>query len=43
MPLAVVIVLLVIGSVLFHILSPWWFTPIASNAKPVTPAPNAIV
>jgi len=31
MLLAVVIVLLVIGSVLFHVLSPWWFTPIASN------------
>jgi cytochrome c oxidase subunit II len=31
MILAVVIVLLVIGTVLFHILSPWWFTPIASN------------
>jgi cytochrome c oxidase subunit 2 len=31
MVLAIVIVLLVIGTVLFHILSPWWFTPIASN------------
>ena len=31
MPIAVVIILLVVGSVLFHILSPWWFTPIASN------------
>ena len=29
--LAVVIVLLVIGSLIFHFVSPWWFTPIASN------------
>jgi cytochrome c oxidase subunit 2 len=33
MVLAIVIVLLVIGSVAFHVLSPWWFTPIASNWK----------
>jgi len=25
------VILLVIGTVLFHFLSPWWFTPIASN------------
>ena len=31
MPLAVVLIVLVIGSVLFHILSPWWFVPLASN------------
>jgi len=31
MPLAVVLILLVVGSVLFHLLSPWWFTPLASN------------
>jgi len=31
MALAVVIILLVVGSLLFHFLSPWWFTPIASN------------
>src|SRR5499426_650740 len=31
MVLAVVLVLLVVGSVLFHFLSPWYFTPIASN------------
>ncbi len=31
MALAVVLVLLVLGTVLFHVLSPWWFTPIASN------------
>src|ERR1700704_5716922 len=31
MAMAVVLVLLVVGSVLFHYLSPWYFTPIASN------------
>jgi cytochrome c oxidase subunit 2 len=31
MAFAVVLILLVIGTVLFHFLSPWWFTPIASN------------
>ncbi len=31
MVFAVVIVLLVIGTITFHFLSPWWFTPIASN------------
>jgi cytochrome c oxidase subunit 2 len=31
MVLAVVLVLLVIGSLLFHFLSPWYFTPLASN------------
>ncbi len=31
MLLAIVLVLLVAGSVLFHLLSPWYFTPIASN------------
>jgi cytochrome c oxidase subunit II len=31
MALAVVIILLVIGSLLFHFFSPWWFSPIASN------------
>ena len=29
--LAVVIVLLVVGSLIFHVASPWYFTPIASN------------
>lgn len=28
---AIVLILLVIGSVAFHFWSPWWFTPIASN------------
>ena len=31
MTLAIVIILLVIGSILFHFLSPWYFTPLASN------------
>jgi cytochrome c oxidase subunit 2 len=31
MLLAIVLVLLVVGSLLFHWLSPWWFTPLASN------------
>jgi cytochrome c oxidase subunit 2 len=31
MIIAIAVVLLVIGSVLFHWLSPWYFTPVASN------------
>jgi cytochrome c oxidase subunit 2 len=31
MAIAIVIFLLVIGSVIFHFISPWWFTPLASN------------
>ena len=31
MAMAVVLVLLVVGSLLFHYLSPWYFTPLASN------------
>ena len=31
MAIALVLVLVVAGSVLFHMLSPWWWTPIASN------------
>ena len=31
MALAVVVTLLVIGSLVFHFVSPWWFTPLASN------------
>ena len=31
MVLAIILVLLVAGSLLFHFLSPWYFTPIASN------------
>jgi cytochrome c oxidase subunit II len=35
MTIAVVLVLLIIGSILFHFLSPWYFTPIASNWKTI--------
>ena len=31
MALAVVVILLVIGTIAFHLVNPWWFTPIASN------------
>jgi cytochrome c oxidase subunit II len=31
MPFAIVLILLVVGSVLFHLFSPWTFTPLASN------------
>ena len=31
MAIAIVLILLIAGSVLFHFLSPWYFTPIASN------------
>ncbi len=31
MPIAVALILLVIGSLVFHFLSPWTFTPLASN------------
>lgn len=31
MAIAVVLLLLVIGTVIFHFVSPWWFTDIASN------------
>ena len=31
MPVAIVLVLVAVGSVVFHFLSPWWWTPIASN------------
>jgi len=31
MIIAVVLILLTVGSVLFHLMSPWWATPIASN------------
>src|SRR5437879_3876454 len=33
MVLAAALVLLVVGTILLHFLSPWWFTPIASNWK----------
>src|SRR5262249_17304195 len=31
MVMAVILILLVVGSLIFHFASPWWFTPIASN------------
>ena len=31
MPTALMLVLVAVGSVVFHMLSPWWWTPIASN------------
>ena len=31
MAIALVLVVVVVGSVMFHLLSPWWWTPIASN------------
>ncbi len=31
MIVAVMLVLVAVGSVVFHLLSPWWWTPIASN------------
>lgn len=31
MAVAVIFVLVAVGSVVFHLLSPWWWTPIASN------------
>ena len=31
MPVALILVLLAVGSVLFHVMSPWWFSPLASN------------
>ncbi|WP_046867344.1 cytochrome c oxidase subunit II [Microvirga massiliensis] len=31
MAVAIILALVAIGSVLFHVLSPWWWTPIASN------------
>jgi len=31
MTIAIIIILLVIGSIIFHFVSPWWFTPLASN------------
>jgi cytochrome c oxidase subunit 2 len=31
MVVALILLLVAVGSVLFHFLSPWWWTPIASN------------
>lgn len=40
MALALVLILLVVATVLFHFLSPWWFTPIASNWQTVDATVN---
>lgn len=40
MAFAVALILLVIATVLFHFLSPWWFTPIASNWSTVDDTVN---
>ena len=31
MAVALILVLVALGSVIFHLVSPWWWTPIASN------------
>jgi cytochrome c oxidase subunit 2 len=31
MIIPLILALVAVGSVLFHVLSPWWWTPIASN------------
>ena len=31
MIVAVIMVVIVVGSILFHFFSPWWFSPLASN------------
>ena len=31
MAVAIILLLVAVGSVLFHIYSPWWWTPIATN------------
>ncbi|MFQ3278095.1 MAG: cytochrome c oxidase subunit 2, partial [Colwellia sp.] len=31
MTIAIVLILLVIATLVFHFISPWWFTPLASN------------
>lgn len=40
MRVAIAISLLVVGSILFHLLSPWWQTPIASNWGSIDSALN---
>ena len=40
MPVAIAIALLVLGSVLFHVFSPWWQTPLASNWGSIDSALN---
>jgi cytochrome c oxidase subunit 2 len=40
MPVAVAIALLVLGSIAFHLFSPWWQTPLASNWGSIDSALN---
>jgi cytochrome c oxidase subunit 2 len=40
MPVAIAIALLVVASILFHLLSPWWQTPLASNWGAIDSALN---
>jgi len=40
MAIAIIIVLLVIGSLVFHFVSPWWFTPLASNWEAIDSTMN---
>lgn len=35
MAMAIALVLLAVGSIVFHVLSPWWWTPIASNWRQI--------
>jgi len=35
MAFAVVLIILIVASVIFHFVSPWWFTPLASNWGPI--------
>ena len=35
MIMAVALLLIVLGSVLFHVFNPWWTTPLASNWQPM--------
>ncbi len=35
MAIALVLLAIVVGSVLFHVFTPWWLTPLASNWKPM--------
>ena len=33
MAIAIALLVLVVGSVIFHLVTPWWLTPLASNWK----------
>lgn len=35
MAIVIVLILIVLGSVLFHLFNPWWLTPLASNWLPM--------